>query len=140
MSAAKTAAGIGGRSTVNVLVCTPGRLVEHLDRTPGFTLMHLRFLILDEADRLLSQRHQNWIERVRFAAGDGPRRVRRRSRESSSGDGDKSAIVDERMHFFKRNRTKNITVYSRQVIAFTERFFTVLVKLKSNFKVKNEIV
>jgi ATP-dependent RNA helicase DDX51/DBP6 len=51
-------------SAVDVLVCTPGRLVDHMDNTPGFSLRHLRFLIIDEADRLLSQSYHGWIERV----------------------------------------------------------------------------
>ena len=55
---------VGGVSAVDVLVCTPGRLVDHLDNTPGFTLQHLRFLVCDEADRLLSQSYHNWIDRV----------------------------------------------------------------------------
>jgi ATP-dependent RNA helicase DDX51/DBP6 len=54
----------GGISGVDVLVCTPGRLVDHLDNTPGFTLQHLRFLVIDEADRLLSQSYHGWIHRV----------------------------------------------------------------------------
>lgn len=41
-----------------------GRLVDHLDNTPDFTLQHLRFLVVDEADRLLNQRYHNWVERV----------------------------------------------------------------------------
>jgi ATP-dependent RNA helicase DDX51/DBP6 len=54
----------GGISAVDVLVCTPGRLVDHLDNTPAFTLQHLQFLVLDEADRLLSQSYHGWIRRV----------------------------------------------------------------------------
>lgn len=54
----------GSSSAIDILVCTPGRLVDHLDNTPGFTLQHLRYLICDEADRLLSQTYQNWIDRV----------------------------------------------------------------------------
>lgn len=54
----------GGWSNVDILVCTPGRLVDHLDKTVGFTLQHLRFLVVDEADRLLSQSYHNWIDRV----------------------------------------------------------------------------
>jgi ATP-dependent RNA helicase DDX51/DBP6 len=54
----------GGLGAVDVLVCTPGRLVDHLDNTPGFTLQHLRFLVIDEADRLLSQSYHGWIHRV----------------------------------------------------------------------------
>ena len=59
---------LGGRSAVDILVATPGRLIDHLDKTPGFTLQHLRFLIIDEADRLLNQSYQGWIQRVTAAA------------------------------------------------------------------------
>jgi len=65
---------IGGKSAVDVLVCTPGRLIDHLDKTPGFTLQHLRFLIADEADRLVNQGYQDWIRRVVEAASAGPDR------------------------------------------------------------------
>ena len=52
------------RSNVDILVCTPGRLVDHIDNTPGFSLQHLRFLVVDEADRLLNQRFHNWVDKV----------------------------------------------------------------------------
>lgn len=58
----------GGESAIDILVCTPGRLMDHLDKTPGFSLQHLRFLIIDEADRLLNQSYQNWISRVNIAS------------------------------------------------------------------------
>ncbi|EFN52499.1 hypothetical protein CHLNCDRAFT_138879 [Chlorella variabilis] len=32
---------------VDILVATPGRLIAHLEGTPGFTLRHLRFLVID---------------------------------------------------------------------------------------------
>jgi ATP-dependent RNA helicase DDX51/DBP6 len=34
-----------GDGAVDVLVCTPGRLVDHLDQTPGFTLQNLRCVV-----------------------------------------------------------------------------------------------
>ncbi|KAJ3066710.1 ATP-dependent RNA helicase dbp6 [Podochytrium sp. JEL0797] len=49
---------------VDVLVATPGRLTDHLKGTPGFSLRHLRFLVLDEADRLLVQDYQGWLSMV----------------------------------------------------------------------------
>ena len=57
---------MGGQSAIDILVTTPGRLVDHLDSTPGFTLQHLRFLVIDEADRLVNQpyKYQNWVGRV----------------------------------------------------------------------------
>ncbi|KAH9265931.1 hypothetical protein BASA84_001359 [Batrachochytrium salamandrivorans] len=38
---------------MNVLVCTPGRLLQHMDQTPEFICDNLQLLVLDEADRLL---------------------------------------------------------------------------------------
>lgn len=52
------------RPKVDVLICTPGRLVEHLKVTPGFTLEHLKWLVIDEADKLLDQSFQQWLETV----------------------------------------------------------------------------
>ena len=49
---------------IDILIATPGRLAEHILHTRGFTLQHLQFLVLDEADRLLHQSFQNWIELV----------------------------------------------------------------------------
>ncbi|RPA90665.1 DEAD-domain-containing protein [Choiromyces venosus 120613-1] len=50
-----------GASKVDVLVCTPGRLVEHIKTTKGFTLRYLKWLVIDEADRLLAQSFQEWV-------------------------------------------------------------------------------
>ncbi|KAL1527129.1 hypothetical protein AB1Y20_015811 [Prymnesium parvum] len=38
---------------MNILVCTPGRLLQHLDETAGFECNGLQVLVLDEADRIL---------------------------------------------------------------------------------------
>ncbi|EED92951.1 atp-dependent RNA helicase [Thalassiosira pseudonana CCMP1335] len=63
----------GGQSAVDILVATPGRLMDHLDSTPGFTLQHLRFLVIDEADRLVNQPYQNWVGRVLEASNSSNR-------------------------------------------------------------------
>uniref|UniRef100_A0A1Q3F1K4 ATP-dependent RNA helicase n=1 Tax=Culex tarsalis TaxID=7177 RepID=A0A1Q3F1K4_CULTA len=46
---------------VDIVVTTAGRLVEHLHSTTGFTLKHLRFLIIDEADRVMDQIQNDWL-------------------------------------------------------------------------------
>ncbi|KAL2356962.1 ATP-dependent RNA helicase dbp6 [Cryomyces antarcticus] len=51
-------------SKVDILVCTPGRLVEHLQSTTGFNLDNLEWLVIDEADRLLDQSFQQWVDTV----------------------------------------------------------------------------
>jgi ATP-dependent RNA helicase DDX18/HAS1 len=38
---------------VNLLIATPGRLLDHLQNTKGFVFKNLKTLIMDEADRIL---------------------------------------------------------------------------------------
>ena len=37
----------------HVIVATPGRLLDHLENTKGFALRTMKYLVMDEADRLL---------------------------------------------------------------------------------------
>ncbi|GFF56856.1 ATP-dependent rRNA helicase rrp3 [Aspergillus udagawae] len=37
----------------HIIVATPGRLLDHLENTKGFSLRTLKYLVMDEADRLL---------------------------------------------------------------------------------------
>ncbi|KAI1188402.1 P-loop containing nucleoside triphosphate hydrolase protein [Nemania serpens] len=55
---------IAYKSKVDILICTPGRLVEHIKFTPGFSLDFVRWLIVDEADKLLGQNFQQWLDVV----------------------------------------------------------------------------
>jgi ATP-dependent RNA helicase DDX10/DBP4 len=38
---------------MNILVCTPGRLLQHMDQTANFNTDQVQVLVLDEADRIL---------------------------------------------------------------------------------------
>lgn len=51
-------------SKVDILICTPGRLVEHINSTQGFHLNDLEWLVIDEADRLLDESFQEWVDVV----------------------------------------------------------------------------
>nr|XP_027807811.1 ATP-dependent RNA helicase DDX51 isoform X2 [Marmota flaviventris] len=64
----------GYRCLADIVVATPGRLVDHIDQTPGFNLQQLRFLVVDEADRMIDSMHQSWLPRVVAAAfhSEGP--------------------------------------------------------------------
>jgi ATP-dependent RNA helicase DDX51/DBP6 len=46
---------------VDILISTPGRLVDHIRFTKGFTLRHVQWLVIDEADRLLNESFQEWV-------------------------------------------------------------------------------
>ncbi|KAL3833666.1 hypothetical protein ACJIZ3_008402 [Penstemon smallii] len=52
------------RSAVDILVATPGRLMDHVNNTKGFTLEHLCYLVVDETDRLLREAYQSWLPNV----------------------------------------------------------------------------
>jgi ATP-dependent RNA helicase DDX47/RRP3 len=61
--AVKCAVIVGGMDMVSqsidlgkrphIIVATPGRLLDHLENTKGFSLRSLKYLVMDEADRLL---------------------------------------------------------------------------------------
>ncbi|CAI5942514.1 unnamed protein product [Closterium sp. NIES-65] len=48
----------------HIIVGTPGRLVDHLSNTKGFNLRTLKYLVLDEADRLLNLEFEAEIDEI----------------------------------------------------------------------------
>ncbi|XP_039127177.1 LOW QUALITY PROTEIN: DEAD-box ATP-dependent RNA helicase 1 [Dioscorea cayenensis subsp. rotundata] len=52
------------QSAVDILVATPGRLMDHITTTKGFTLEHLCYLVVDETDRMLREAYQSWLPTV----------------------------------------------------------------------------
>lgn len=64
---------IGGRSLreeqdrlgrMNILVCTPGRILQHLDQTAMFETNNLQLLVMDEADRILDMGFQHSVDAI----------------------------------------------------------------------------
>lgn len=49
---------------MNILVCTPGRLLQHLDQTVGLDVNNLQMLVLDEADRILDTGFQRTVNAI----------------------------------------------------------------------------
>uniref|UniRef100_A0A673A480 RNA helicase n=1 Tax=Sphaeramia orbicularis TaxID=375764 RepID=A0A673A480_9TELE len=52
------------RAGPDVLIATPGRLIDHLHNTPSFELTHIEILILDEADRMLDEYFEEQMKEV----------------------------------------------------------------------------
>ncbi|TQS34656.1 hypothetical protein Golomagni_04951 [Golovinomyces magnicellulatus] len=64
---------IGGRSLreererlgkMNILVCTPGRMLQHMDQTATFDVGNLQMLVLDEADRIMDMGFQHSVDAI----------------------------------------------------------------------------
>ncbi|XP_020481426.2 probable ATP-dependent RNA helicase DDX27 [Labrus bergylta] len=52
------------RAGPDVLIATPGRLIDHLHNTPTFELAHIEILILDEADRMLDEYFEEQMKEI----------------------------------------------------------------------------
>ncbi|KAI8322522.1 DEAD-domain-containing protein [Martensiomyces pterosporus] len=52
------------RKGVTILACTPGRLLDHLENTKSFVVDNLRWLVLDEADRLLELGFEETLTKI----------------------------------------------------------------------------
>lgn len=48
----------------HVIIATPGRIVDHLEKTKGFNLSALRYLVLDEADRILNMDFEKEVDKI----------------------------------------------------------------------------
>ncbi len=49
---------------INLLVATPGRLLDHLQNTPNFMTKNLQCLIVDEADRILDVGFEEEMKKI----------------------------------------------------------------------------
>lgn len=49
---------------MNILVCTPGRLLQHMDQSTGFDVSNLQMLVLDEADRCLDMGFKKTLDAI----------------------------------------------------------------------------
>ncbi|KAK7074058.1 putative ATP-dependent RNA helicase ddx47 [Halocaridina rubra] len=48
----------------HIIVATPGRLVDHLEKTKGFNLKALKYLVMDEADRILNMDFEMEVDKI----------------------------------------------------------------------------
>uniref|UniRef100_A0A023F8N6 RNA helicase n=1 Tax=Triatoma infestans TaxID=30076 RepID=A0A023F8N6_TRIIF len=48
----------------HIIIATPGRLVDHLENTKGFNLKALKFLVMDEADRILNMEFEFEVDKI----------------------------------------------------------------------------
>lgn len=48
----------------HILIATPGRLLDHLENTKGFNLKALKYLVMDEADRILNMDFEVEVDKI----------------------------------------------------------------------------
>lgn len=48
----------------HIVIATPGRLIDHLENTKGFSLKTLKFLVLDEADKILNMDFEKEVDKL----------------------------------------------------------------------------
>ncbi|KAF5888622.1 putative ATP-dependent RNA helicase DDX47, partial [Clarias magur] len=48
----------------HVVIATPGRLIDHLENTKGFNLRAVKFLVMDEADRILNMDFESEVDKI----------------------------------------------------------------------------
>jgi ATP-dependent RNA helicase DDX10/DBP4 len=48
----------------NIIICTPGRLLQHMDETASFECSSLKMLVMDEADRILDLGFQHTVNAI----------------------------------------------------------------------------
>ncbi|KAK3709494.1 ATP-dependent RNA helicase dbp4 [Vermiconidia calcicola] len=49
---------------MNIVVCTPGRILQHLSQTSSFNVDNLRMLVLDEADRIMDMGFKKDVDAI----------------------------------------------------------------------------
>ncbi|KAL8810503.1 MAG: hypothetical protein Q9223_007741 [Gallowayella weberi] len=82
--------------SIDILVCTPGRLVEHLQHTKGFTLDKIQWLVIDEADRLLDESFQQWVDIVVPAL------------ERQDPPGDLESVLIQKFHLLRKREVRKV--------------------------------
>uniref|UniRef100_A0A3P9K921 Probable ATP-dependent RNA helicase DDX47 n=1 Tax=Oryzias latipes TaxID=8090 RepID=A0A3P9K921_ORYLA len=48
----------------HIVIATPGRLIDHMENTKGFSLRALKFLVMDEADRILNMDFETEVDKI----------------------------------------------------------------------------
>ncbi|ORM40277.1 putative ATP-dependent RNA helicase DDX47 [Babesia sp. Xinjiang] len=89
----------------HVIVASPGRLADHVENTKGFSLATVKKLVIDEADRLLSQDFDDELDKIiHVSIQPGPTK-------------DVQAIPSERQTFlFSATMTKKLSKLQKMAL------------------------
>lgn len=94
----------------DILVATPGRLIDHLKNTLSFTLDHIEILVLDEADRMLEIGFQEEIEEITRSCS--------KQRQTMLFSATLTTKIEDLIKLSMNNSPEHIFVDSNEAIAF----------------------
>lgn len=77
-----------------ILIATPGRLVDHVLRTKCVCLQDVLYLVLDESDRLLQESYDYWLQAIMPRLGKPPKHSNL-DRVSNTDLGPRPSIEDD---------------------------------------------
>jgi len=49
---------------MNILICTPGRLLQHMNESEGLDTSSLKILVIDEVDRILDMGFREPVDQI----------------------------------------------------------------------------
>lgn len=100
------------RTLPDILIATPGRLIDHLTNTPSFTLSALDVLVIDEADRMLEAGFTDELEEIIKACPHSRQTMLFSATMTDSVDELVKLSLDKPIRVFvdpKRNTAKGLT-------------------------------
>jgi len=95
------------RKGVNILVSTPGRLLDHLQNTNSFDVSQLRWVVLDEADRLLELGFEETIKNIIQLIQEKAIYATRRNLPVSSNSNNNNNSKNNNGQLFNKNNNNN---------------------------------
>jgi ATP-dependent RNA helicase DDX51/DBP6 len=110
---------------IDIIVTTPGRLVDHLQKTNGFEVDNLKYLIIDECDRIMDQIKQNWLSCLFNALSSSKRSILQNENLNVNNlIFDKARIVPMQKILLSATLTRNPEMLD-QIKLFQTRFFNI---------------
>jgi len=116
-----------GKCIIDIVIATPGRLVDHIHKTKGFHLNELRYLVLDECDRIMDQIKQNWLpilNQAVFGIGSNREMISQETLNANNLFLDKKKLIPYQKLLFSATLTRNPEKLE-QINLFQPIFFSV---------------
>lgn len=101
------------RKGVNILIATPGRMTDHLDNTEVLDVSTVRWLVLDEGDRLMELGFEDEIKRIVETIG-------KKTLSSTSKDGQRLETLPKRRVTVLCSATMKMNVQKLGDISLTD--------------------